>query len=80
MYITNTSAVHSPKVGLHYLKREDLGDYWKYCHGSHHVINGVYITGRPVTRIEMWVEMWIPDSDCQGAGGCTCVEYDEDDA
>ncbi|KAH5078647.1 hypothetical protein HBH95_095400 [Parastagonospora nodorum] len=63
------------KTGLHYLKRADLGDYWNYStHSAHHVIRGLYSRGWPSQSFSMWMEMWIPDTKCQGASVCSCAE------
>jgi hypothetical protein len=63
------------RQGQHGITRYDLGDYWKFLHGSHHVTRGRRGRGRQFST----VDMWIPDSKCQGLGEeCTWVRGIDD--
>ncbi len=51
-------AIPNP-YGIHGIKREDLGDFWKYMHGQRHECRGEGGEGR--VRYPVFCIMWVPN-------------------
>jgi hypothetical protein len=58
------------RTATHALTREHMGAFWTSFHGTQRRTRGRWDMYSPI--VDVWLDMYVPNSVCQGVGRCTC--------